>query len=242
MKKAIKKAIQGVLATFGLKVNFIDRRQVSEANRLKWLTDLNIRTIIDIGASKGNFSLESKKLFPVATVYAFEPLPDCFLRVREKLKLFDDVHLFNIALSDQKSRTGMHRSSYSGSSSLLKMADLHKKLFPVTAGEKIVFVETDTLDAVMSSRVLTGPVLVKIDVQGFEDKVLAGATATLKHVKIIIIEVSFRELYVDQPLFGDIYTLLTAQGFRYVGTWDPDFRSPEDGASIQQDAVFIRPE
>jgi len=236
----IKKVAKNILALLGLKVTFIDKRQVSEANRLKWLRDLNIRTVIDIGANKGNATLGFKELFPEAEIYAFEPLPECFAIAQAKLRKFSDVHLFNIALSDQKGSTNIHRSSYSGASSLLPMAQIHKDLFPVTAGERLVPISTDTLDNVLDSETFKSPILMKLDVQGFEDKVIAGGESVLRQVKIIIVETSFKELYVGQPLFGDIYKLLTDRGFSYIGAWDPDFRSPEDGASVQQDAVFIR--
>ena len=239
--RPIKKVLQNIFNFFGFRVSLIDRRQVPDVNRLKWLKDLNIQTVIDIGANKGNSVREFRDLFPSAMLYAFEPLPDCFSIMQAKVKGYNNIHLFNIALSDQKGSMDIHRSSYSGSSSLLKMADLHKKLFPVTAGERLISVVTDTLDTILRLETLTTPVLMKIDVQGFEDKVLAGGTAILQQVKIIIIDTSFKELYISQPLFGDIYALLTKQGFVYRGAWDPDFKSPEDGASVQQDAVFIRP-
>ncbi len=232
----IKKVLKKMLNMLGLKVNRVTRGRVPDADRFKWLKDMQINTIIDVGGSKGNATLEFKKLFPSATVYAFEPLPDVFKRMQEKVAHLHDVYLFNIALSDQKGTAEIHRSSYSGSSSLLPMAHLHKKLFPITAGEHLLPIETDTLDAVLRSKTLKGPILMKIDVQGFEDKVLAGAKEILKSVSVIIVEVSFKELYVGQPMFGDIYKLLTESGFKYIGSWDQDFRSPEDGAERDRGA------
>jgi hypothetical protein len=49
-------------------------------------------------------------------------------------------HAFNIALGETPGSVTMHRSSYSGSSSLREMGDLHKSLFPVTAGQREVVV------------------------------------------------------------------------------------------------------
>jgi FkbM family methyltransferase len=240
MKSNFKVLVKKVLGYVGLRVALIDRRQVSDANKLKWLRDLRINTIIDIGANKGHFSSEIHSIFSDASIFSFEPLPDCFALTQKRMLGVSNFHAYNIALSDTPGTVTMHRSSYSGSSSLLPMAQLHKDLFPVTAGERPVQVKTDTLDNVMGSENIEEPILMKIDVQGFEHKVLAGAVRTLRRVKVIIIETSFRELYLGQPLFGDIYTILTGQGFEYKGTWDPDFRSPQDGSSIQQDAVFIR--
>jgi len=235
-KKAVEKKIQAFFSMFGLYVS----RSAGGVHDRRWLRHMGIRTVIDIGASKGRFSYEFHRIFPHAQIYAFEPLPDCFALMQERMKDVPRFHAFNIALGDTPGTVTMQRSSYSGSSSLRQMADLHKNLFPITAGQKPLVVAVDTLDHALSGYDLEEDIMVKMDVQGFEDKVLAGAVQTLQRVKLIIIEMSFKELYIGQPLFGDIYRLLTEQGFAYQGAWDPDFRSPQDGSSLQQDAVFIR--
>jgi FkbM family methyltransferase len=241
MKKIAKNFVKKILSLLHLKVSVIDGRQVSESNRLEWLRNLKIKTIIDVGANKGNATLEFLEIFSSATVFAFEPLPECFEIMKLRLKHLENVKLFNVALSNKTGSAKMNKSSYRASSSLLKMAELHKSLFPITKGETVISVETNTLDNIMSSEVFDAPVLMKIDVQGFEDQVLTGSKKTLEKIKIIIIETSFLELYVGQPLFDDIYRILTEQGFSYKGAWDPDFRSPVDGAHLQQDAIFMRP-
>ncbi|MFN8465859.1 MAG: FkbM family methyltransferase [Caldilineaceae bacterium] len=48
------------------------------------------------------------------------------------------------------------------------------------------------------------PYMVKIDVQGFEDKVLLGGELTIRHASMLIIETSFQVLYEGQALFGDV--------------------------------------
>jgi len=53
------------------------------------------------------------------------------------------------------------------------------------------------------------------------------------------IETSFQELYEGQPLFSDIYELLTRRGFNYSGSW-AELTNPLDGAHLQQDSIFIR--
>ena len=55
------------------------------------------------------------------------------------------------------------------------------------------------MTALRDTRIET-PVLLKVDVQGFEKSVFAGGKKTLKKTDIIISEVSFRQLYKDQPL------------------------------------------
>ena len=61
-------------------------------------------------------------------------------------------------------------------------------------------------------------ILVKIDVQGVEDKVIRGGIETLKKAKIVITEVEFVELYEGQVLFDGIYEQLNKLGFKFKGT------------------------
>ncbi len=236
MKKIVKKIISLPFVVLGLKISKLEKNP----NKNKWLEDLEINTIIDVGASKGNASLQLHKIFPAAKIYSFEPLKDCFDLMSKKLTGIPSINLFNLALSDKKGPDTIHRSSYSGSSSLRKMGDIHKRAFPITAGGHDEKIETDTMDNIFEGLVLKDNILIKIDVQGLEDKVIVGGQKTVTRAKIIIVEASFVELYEDQPLFGDIYKLLTGLGFEYKGARDPDFCSPEDGAHLQQDAIFIR--
>lgn len=237
IKKNFKKLVKKIFNIFHLQISGINHSLVNEH---EWLKDLNINTVIDVGGSKGNAALQFHKLFPNAEIYSFEPLSDCFRTMNEKMGSVSGFHSFNVALSNDKGRDIIHRSSYSGCSSLRKMGDLHKEAFPVTAGGYDESIEVDTMDGVLSQFKLKENILVKIDVQGLEDKVISGGEKTLLRVKAVIIETSFVELYQGQPLFGEVYKLLSGLGFKYSGAWDPDFKNPLNGASLQQDSIFLR--
>jgi hypothetical protein len=86
---------------------------------------------------------------------------------------------------------------------------------------------------------LRDPLLLKLDVQGFEDKVIAGGENVVARAKIIIIEVSFQPLYEGGLLFDDIYRILKERGFAYHGNFD-QLLSPKDGRALQADAIFCR--
>lgn len=238
MKKIAKKLLKGIINSIGF--NITRARGNLDVNKFKWLQELNIRTVIDVGGSKGNASLHFHSLFPKAKIYAFEPLRDCFQIMNDKMKHISNFKSFNIALSDTKGQDIIHRSSYSGCSSLRKMEDIHKNAFPITAGERDEVIQTDTMDNALEQYPLEDNILVKIDVQGLEDKVIAGGIKTLQQAKVAIIETSFVELYKGQSLFNEICGLLSNLGFRYSGAWDPDLKNPLDGASLQQDSIFIK--
>ncbi len=80
--------------------------------------------------------------------------------------------------------------------------------------------------------------LIKIDVQGFEHKVISGGRNTVRLATILIIETSFQSLYVGQPLFEYVYELLR-EDFRYMGALDQS-QSLTDGSVMYEDSIFVK--
>jgi FkbM family methyltransferase len=207
--------------------------------RRDWLKALPVRTVLDIGANTGEFAAEIRDLLPEAFIYSFEPLADAHAALVSQMRGDERFRAFNFALGAEDSRALIHRSNFSPSSSLLPMLELHTAAWPHTAEATTEEIEVRRLD---SLGIETEPeLLIKIDVQGFEDKVIEGGRVTIGRAAYVITEVSFARLYDGQPLFDDIYQLLRGMGFDYRGSlWQlPD---PRDGRPLQADAVFIRRE
>ncbi len=209
----------------------------------KWnfLRRVDIRTIIDVGANDGQFIKEVSNIFPNAEFYSFEPLKDCYERLIINFKNNAKVHAFNFALGEEDGEIIFSRSSASTSSSILKMGRLHKILFPNTANLIEEKVKIKRIDDVFENKVIQDLILLKIDVQGAEEKVIKGAIQFLKKVNIIITEVSYATLYEDQPLFVDILNLLLAQNFIFIGMLE-QFSSPSTNAPLFADAIFVKKE
>jgi hypothetical protein len=79
--------------------------------------------------------------------------------------------------------------------------------------------------------------LLKVDVQGAEDKVLAGAIESLSMIFAIWIEVSFKPLYEGSAIYSEIYRTLD-KDFRLVDM-QPAFRAP-DAEILQSNMLFLR--
>ena len=205
-----------------------------------YVASLGIRTVIDVGAHTGEFARMIKTILPEAAIYSFEPLKAEFQSLQQQMQNGAAFMAFNYAVGDRNETVEIHRSSYAQSSSLLPMAQLHKDAFPVSAGQTTEMVEVKRLDDVLRDFELKSEILIKIDVQGYEDKVIAGAPETIDKTKAIIVEVSFRELYEGQPLFETIFEILSGKGFKYMGNLY-QLLSPVDGAPLQADALFVRP-
>ena len=79
----------------------------------------------------------------------------------------------------------------------------------------------------------------KIDVQGFEPDVLAGATETLKSCAGLQIEMALEASYVGQVLLPEVVKLVHDQGFRLVHL-ETGFSDPHTGYTLEVDGLFVR--
>ena len=200
----------------------------------------NIKTILDIGANDGHWSQEMRTLFPEAQIYAFEPLKDCFERMSKRLAGDACFSGFNVGLGDTDGTTEIERSSFHPSTSMLQMSSLHKELYPKSRDLTPERIALRRLDSFERELTLSPDILIKMDVQGFEDKVIAGGSETIKKARVVIAETAFVSLYENQPLFGEIHDLMRELGFNYCGNCGEHFSS-KTGERIYEDSIFVRP-
>ncbi len=118
------------------------------------------------------------------------------------------------------------------------MLDLHKVNFDYAVDVVPERITIRKLDEVMEEKI-KGPLLVKIDVQGYEMFVLKGGQSVIKQADVVIIETSFYPLYAGQPLFEDIYDYFKNAGYKYVGNIE-ELLAPVDFKILQADAIFVK--
>jgi FkbM family methyltransferase len=203
-----------------------------------WLTEAKIKTIYDIGANTGQFASLIHEVLPDAFIYSFEPLEECYQKLKTKEREITNFKAFNIALGDTDGEIEFHRNEHSPASSMLPMAELHKKNYPFTDKEHIIKVKITKLDDIVKDINIEDELLIKIDVQGVEDKIIVGGRNTIRQASILIIETSFQPLYIGQPLFEDIYDVLK-ENFLYMGALKQRL-SKFDGSILFEDSIFIR--
>jgi hypothetical protein len=119
------------------------------------------------------------------------------------------------------------------------MTELHKRNWPQSSLNTEETVRIARLDDVVTDLELPGEILLKIDVQGYEDRVLNGAVRTISRCSLVLLEVSFVTLYDGQPLFDNIYTMMKNYGFNYCGNLE-QYASSVDGRIMFADAIFER--
>jgi FkbM family methyltransferase len=235
-----RQLIKKVLNLTGLDIVRISQRPL---HQLLGLKNLSIKTIIDIGANKGQFARYISTIFPDAHIYCFEPLPKPYMELnrwagRQKN---GKVKTFNIALGATEEKIKMYyHVEHSPSSSFLQSTEVCEKLYPFTKKQTSITVQATTLDKVFAnlSEPIAPEILIKLDVQGYEAHVLKGGEKTFKKAKVSILEVGLDELYKNQSSFNDISSLLHNLGFHYAGNLEQVYAN--DGHIVYIDALFIK--
>src|SRR5512136_2022791 len=171
-----------------------DRTLVHELPRLtphrRWLQAQGIRTIVDVGGFVGSFAYAMRTILPGAQIYSFEPLDGNYEKLVRNLAPLGRFQAFHTALGEQIGSIDFYRNEFSASSSALEMADLHRQAFPQTERQTKITVPVARLDDYLDRMTLQPPVLLKLDVQGYEAAVLRGAAQVLARADFLMCELS----------------------------------------------------
>lgn len=184
----------------------------------KCLCNLNINKVIDVGSHKGEFLETVLKIQNIDSFYAFEPQKHIFSQLSEKFSENKKVKLFNYALDDEIKNKKLKINKLSMTSSLAEFNDdsLYLKLKNFLTLSKSNFideyeVQTSTIDKIFENINLKNA-LIKIDVEGFEMKVIKGSQRKLKEISFILLENQFGNHYKNND-FKDILKYLKKQNF-----------------------------
>lgn len=187
----------------------IDRFHQDEPETFFWIDEYVQPgdTMWDIGANIGLYSLYAAQK-PDVTVYAFEPSGLNFSLLVEHVMLNHAdkrIYPFCMALSDTTKIDHLHMGDFSTghASNAFGVAQNQFEEFAPAFSQAVPGI---TVDGFCKLFGCVAPDHIKLDVDGIESLILAGATKTLKKVKTITIEVEgqnaeLAEEMIEKPLF-----------------------------------------
>jgi FkbM family methyltransferase len=216
----------------------LDREFLKELVFIRDKIGLLPETIFDIGAAVGRFSQAARFVFPSAHIHAFEPIPANYAVLKSLAERDRNFHPYPIALGLADGVTTFYLNEFSFSSSLLRMKQRHKELFPFTEKERILPVDCKRLDS-FPELFVARPIFMKIDVQGAEVQVLKGAGELLRQCDAVRLEVSFEEFYEDQATYREVIALMDNAGFSSFLQICPHFAGMP-ARPIDCDLLFLR--
>lgn len=199
--------------------------------------------VVDVGAHDGRYGTKLRALGYSSKILSFEPLPEEHALLREKAARDPKWSVApRMALGRESGEGRLHVSRRRSSSSILEPVRARSQGMQMLETEESIRVPLSTLDRELPVR--SGPgdrVFVKVDVQGYEDRVLDGASDVLKRVVGWQIEMATRPLYEDQLLYRRLLDRLSRLGFEL---WHlaPVLVDPDSGRLLQFDAVLFRDE
>ncbi len=187
-----------------------------------------IARIIDVGANEGQFAFMARYCWPHAQIDCFEPDPNAFKLLEANHKKDKLIQVTNCALGNLPGELSLNLGITSAQNSFL--VEYGKP----TKGN--ILVEVKTLDNIYSNINLSNSLL-KIDVQGFEIKVIEGGVHILNHIDFILLEVSLGELFEGGVQIDEIWSLLRKKGFVYHRILD-QYKDPVTKQILQMDVLF----
>lgn len=144
--------------------------------------------VVDVGANIGAYTVPLARVCPECMLHAFEPNPFALKRLGRNLALnsLSNVVTYGVGLSE---RCGtLNFSAHDGRNGDLGLSSFLESAASRSGHTRTMPVEVKTLDSLFDSS--SPPIsVIKIDVQGGELQVLAGAVQTiLRHHPVILIE------------------------------------------------------
>jgi FkbM family methyltransferase len=232
-------AVRRIARRLGVDIRRSSARNDVDVRRSQILADNGTTVVLDIGANVGQYAAQLRRTGYKGRVVSFEPGREAFAALRRRASDDDQWSCFQLGLGD-RAETGVLRvSSNLSSSSLMEISPVHVQ----SAAEAQVVgsenIELTTLDACWEDIVAPEDTpFLKLDVQGYELKILRGAGARLNDVSGVEVEVSLVPLYEGQPLFRDVVDYLDARDFALVSV-EPGFTDAATGRLLQMDCIFV---
>ena len=199
------------------------KNKIEIINYFKKNTSGNL-TLIDVGAHKGETIKYFSKFLNLENIYAFEPNKTIYNKLINNTNCVKkEINCFNIALGDKdeiKPLNILNESSSSTINNLNKSSKYYKKKNKIinffSNKEEIIQknVEIKTLSTFMDNFVLNNQVILKIDTEGYEYKILKGLNKKhLDRIDFIYIEHHYDQMIIKDYNFSDINSFLKNNNF-----------------------------
>ena len=161
--------------------------------------------VLDIGAFVGKWTALCKRIWPEAHILMFEPQPAKAQQLKETISGCRDVQLMATLLGEAEEDRVQFHLMESGSSVLPTAAH---------PDAPTIQLPSTTLAKATTGTEFASPNLIKIDVQGYELKVLKGGLAVLRAAEVVVMEVSLFPTYEGSPVMHEMIDFMVVNGFR----------------------------
>jgi FkbM family methyltransferase len=184
---------------------------------------IGVSAICDVGSMNGAEALRFHRAAPRSRVYALEPNPDNFQRMRANPSLQEHaITLLPVAASDCDGESDLFLvdADYARQDVVCGLSSLYRRAGPVHPSTAVVRVKTARLDTLLSGECAAGASLALwIDVEGKAYEVIEGMSRIAGHVRLLHVEVETAPCIAPgQRLYPEVTALLRQHGFTELAT------------------------
>jgi FkbM family methyltransferase len=220
MRSTLKKPAKRMFRAFGLDVmRHYGPGLTVEAHLRALLPMLNVDCVLDVGGHKGEFGRRLRDSGYEGRIVSFEPISANVAVLNEIAAKDRDWLVRHAALGRNPDRLQLNVTSETQFSSFRRPLAAAISEMPLAAVQRFEEVEVYRLDDVISD-CLPRPdsrVFLKLDTQGWDLEVLAGASASLGQVVVLQSEISVRPIYEAMPGYLDALATMEGLGFELTG-------------------------
>jgi FkbM family methyltransferase len=195
--------------------------------------------IVDVGGADGTTGKIFSNYFPDSQVVIFEPLQENIVQLRNLRRSFPQWIVVPKAVGAKKEKKIIYKAERITSSSLFP---LHSSTDSNAFNNALKEVSIETIDVTtldIECAVFPSVAVLKLDVQGYELRVLQGATKTLRKTSVIVLEMNNHNGYVGAPKYYQIDSYLRSHDFSLIDIFPS---SKIDHRLIEWDCIYLRNE
>jgi FkbM family methyltransferase len=220
----IKSALKRVVRALGYNITtYPAGTERIEAHLSQLLPRLGVDCILDVGANRGQFGQLLRGIGYDGPIVSFEPVTTCFEQLDRAARKDRLWHVHQMALGASDCTLPIHVTASTDFSSFLVPNEYCRATFgagPVhTATEEV---RVRRLDEVLNEEPLASRatrIFLKMDTQGYDHQVFAGAADCMDRIIAVQSELSVRPVYDDTPRYLDVLQRLESAGFELTGVF-----------------------
>lgn len=240
--KKLKNFINGCLRPFGFEIKRYKPYLSFEVSIAAWLKQNQVDAVLDVGANTGQYARFIRKSGYHGNIISFEPLSEAHEKLTANSRKDSNWHIApRMAIGDFDGELEINISLNSQSSSLMLILPKHETAEPSSRYVRTEKTEVHTIDGLIGSIIPEDyrKLFLKIDVQGYEDKVLSGIEKNFCRIKAVQVELSTVPLYAGQKLYNEIIDYLVQKEF-YLYAINPVFEDNATRRLLQFDGFFAK--
>jgi len=225
----------------GLEIGRFNLTGPGRARLARFLSSKGVSLVLDVGANTGQYARQLRDTGYRGRIVSFEPLSAPHHKLRQ-LAAKDPKWTVapRVAVGETDRAVAINVAENSVFSSVLRAKQILTRVDPASRCVAVEHVRMVTLDSVAQAYMLPGDTtFLKVDVQGYEKKVLEGARSLVGMVVGVQLELSLVTLYEEETPFRPMVDFMESLGL-CVHSFSSVSADETTGRQLQVDVIFGR--